>query len=107
MPKGAKFGGRQKGTPNKATAEVKEFAGQYTRQAILGLVKIAKTARSEQARVSAWREILDRAVGRPAQQIDLSNQDGSLSNMFAAAVRAANGLIEEAPEETGGTRTVN
>jgi len=53
--------------PNKVTLELREFAGQYTEKAILGLAKIAQTSESDQAKVAAWREILDRAVGRPPQ----------------------------------------
>lgn len=102
MPVGAKFGGRKKGTPNKATAEVKALAMEHTPAAIRGLAKLAKTARSEMVRVAAWREILDRAVGRPAQSVDLTNSDASLAGMFAAAVHSANGMTMEAPEQTGG-----
>lgn len=98
MPKGAKFGGRQKGTPNKATAEVKVLALQYTTEAIKGLVKLAKTARSEQARVAAWREVLDRAVGRPAQSVDLTNSDGSLASAWAAARAEMEQVNYEPPE---------
>lgn len=85
MALGKKTGGRVKGTPNKVTAEVKALAMQHTPAAIRGLVKLAKTARSEMVRVAAWREILDRAVGRPAQSVDLTNSDGSLTSAWAAA----------------------
>lgn len=101
---GYRYGGRQKGTPNKATREVKELAQQYTAAAIRGLVKLAKTAKSEQARVAAWREVLDRACGKPQQAIDLSNSDGSLAAMFAAAVREASG-VGEAQDQAGSTAT--
>ncbi len=33
MAKGQKSGGRRKGTPNKATAEIREHAQQYTVEA--------------------------------------------------------------------------
>jgi hypothetical protein len=98
MPAGAKYGGRKKGTPNKVTAEVREFAGKYTRAAIRGLVRLAKTAKSEQARVAAWREVLDRAVGRPAQSVDLTNSDGSLQSAWKSAIRAADGIGEQQSE---------
>lgn len=86
---GTRYGGRQKGTPNKRTKEVRDLAMTYTPAAIRGLAKLAKTARSELARVAAWREILDRAVGRPAQSIDLTNSDGSLSQAWMAAMKEA------------------
>ena len=74
MARGVKTGGRAKGTPNRSGAEVRAYAGQYTAEAIEGLVKLGRTAQSEQARVSAWRELLDRAVGRPAQAV--TGEDG-------------------------------
>lgn len=70
MATGKKTGGRISGTPNKATASLKEYAGQYTRQAIDGLVSIASNVEMPpQARVSAYREILDRAVGKAPQAV--------------------------------------
>lgn len=69
MAQGRKTGGRTKGTPNKATAEVKAYAQQFTKQAIDILLQIALTGEVEVARVMAAREILDRAVGKPAQEI--------------------------------------
>jgi hypothetical protein len=75
MAQGRKTGGRVKGTPNKATAELKAYAQQYTKQAIDILLHIALAGEVEVARVMAAREILDRAVGKPAQEI--TGPDGS------------------------------
>lgn len=70
MAQGRKTGGRAKGTPNKATAEVKAYAQQFTKEAIDGLVAIARNpAYAEMARVIAWDKVLDRAIGKPAQEI--------------------------------------
>lgn len=74
-PKGVRIGGRKKGTPNKATAEIKDIARQYGPDALKRLVHLAKNAESEQAQVAACREILDRAYGRPAQAIVGSEDD--------------------------------
>jgi uncharacterized protein YeeX (DUF496 family) len=53
MPKGVRLGGRQKGTPNKATADVREA--------------IAALARNMAGEVEGWlREIED-----PAKRVDL------------------------------------
>ncbi len=43
MAAGHKTGGRQRGTPNKATAEVKALAGQYGPEAIDTLVGLCQT----------------------------------------------------------------
>lgn len=70
MAKGLKTGGRQAGTPNKANAALREFAGKYTIKAVKGLLSIAENLEMPpQARVSAWREILDRAVGKAPQAL--------------------------------------
>ena len=66
--------GRPRGSLNKATAAVKELAGQYTELAIAELARLATEAESEPARVSAIRELLDRAHGKPAQSVDLTGQ---------------------------------
>lgn len=65
--KGNKLAGSRKGKPNKATAEIQTLARQYTSTALKELVRLSTKAESEQARVSACREILDRAYGKPAQ----------------------------------------
>lgn len=76
MAKGQKTGGRVAGTPNRATAEVKQLAGKYGPKAIEGLAKLAGLAKgevgkaeSEAARVAAMKEILDRAYGKASQPI--------------------------------------
>lgn len=77
MAKGQKTGGRVAGTPNKATAEIKEFARQYGPKAIEELAILAgllekddrKPAESDQARIAAAKEILDRGYGKAAQTL--------------------------------------
>ncbi len=71
MAKGRKTGGRGKGTPNKATAEIREHAQQYTIEALEGLALIARNSTSDAARVSAWNALLDRGHGKPNQGVDL------------------------------------
>lgn len=68
-PKGVRIGGRQKGTPNKATAEIKEIARKHGADAIERLAYLMTRAESEQAQVAACKELLDRAYGKPAQAI--------------------------------------
>jgi hypothetical protein len=65
-----KTGGRVAGTPNKNTAAIKELGGQYGPTALAELARLATNADSEQARVSACKEILDRAYGKAPQYIE-------------------------------------
>jgi hypothetical protein len=62
--------GRKPGVPNKATAEVKELARQYTGNALSTLAAIMGDAEQPAAaRVSAANTLLDRAYGKPTQPI--------------------------------------
>ncbi len=83
MPRGSKpgerRGGRTAGTPNKASAPLKLYAGQYTTEAIDGLVTIARAAKMPPAaRVMAWREILDRGHGKAAQALTGPDGEGPI-----------------------------
>ncbi len=62
-----KTGGRKAGTLNKVSADVRELAGQHGPAVIAELARLATEADSEQVRVSAGRELLDRGFGKPAQ----------------------------------------
>ena len=72
MATGRKTGGRQKGSLNKATAEVREEAQKYTVEALEGLAQIARTSDTDAAKVAAWKAILDRGHGRPAQELGVN-----------------------------------
>ena len=61
-------GGRQKGTTNRATAEIKALAQEHGPAAIKKLVKLMDS-KDERTRVAAIKELLDRGYGRPAQTI--------------------------------------
>lgn len=69
MAKGKKTGGRTKGTPNKATADVKAMARAYGPSVIEGLARLFKEADSDAAKISAGKEILDRAYGKATQPL--------------------------------------
>lgn len=73
---GERRGGRQKGTPNKKTAELSEIAGKYTAAAVEELGRLAVSATSEQARVGAIKELLDRAYGKAVQRNEQSGPNG-------------------------------
>ena len=82
--KGApKTGGRVAGTPNKSTAEVRELAGQYGPTALAELARLATNADSEQARVSACKEILDRAYGKSTQTINRTDSVGVVEDEYS------------------------
>ncbi len=66
-----KTGGRQAGTPNKATADVKAVAATYTTAALETLAEIMQDdSAPPAARVSAANALLDRAVGKPRQELE-------------------------------------
>ena len=66
-----KTGGRQAGTPNKATADVKAVAATYTTSALETLAEIMQDGTApHSARVAAANALLDRAVGKPRQEIE-------------------------------------
>jgi|SRR5262245_3674853 len=67
---GERRGGRKKGTPNRTTATLRALAADHTDLALERLVRILKNdGAPAAAHISAAREVLDRAYGRPAQAI--------------------------------------
>lgn len=76
---GERRGGRQKGTPNKATASIRDIAKQYTTEAIAALVAVMRDKdEPAAARVSAANSILDRGYGKPSQPIDGDGEGGAI-----------------------------
>ena len=88
MATGRKTGGRIAGTPNKATAEIRGPAQHYTAEALEGLAQIARTSDSDAAKVAAWKAILDRGHGRPAQEVGINV---GADNSVAALMERING----------------
>lgn len=83
MAKGIKTGGgSRKGVPNKATADVRAIAQEYTGKAIAALARLAglvegiEGAESDQAQVSAIKELLDRGHGKASQALELTGEGG-------------------------------
>ncbi|HKQ36133.1 MAG TPA: hypothetical protein VJT11_12570 [Nitrospiraceae bacterium] len=60
--------------PNKLTRPVKELAADYGPASIAKLVQLRDGAESEQVQFAAAKELLDRAYGRPRQEIDLTRE---------------------------------
>ncbi len=81
-PKREKTGGRQKGTPNKATAQVRAVALDHAPSALAELARLATGAENEATRVAACREILDRAYGKPKQEVDIEHT-GEIAHISA------------------------
>ena len=100
---GERRGGRDKGTPNKATASIRDAAREYTDKALKTLVDVMEAAEAPHAaRVSAANSVLDRAFGKPGASVDLTSSDGtmsppSLADFYAGLRRAAAG--EEACDQ--------
>lgn len=92
MPKGVKYGGRKKGTPNKSSAEVKALARAHGPAAIEKLARLAGlmnggegAAQSEQAQVGACGMLLDRAYGKPAQVVEGSDDGPPIKTLIEIA----------------------
>src|SRR4051812_41418541 len=66
-----KTGGRQKGTPNKVTVEIKSLARAHAGAAVTELIRLATKAESEATRVAAIKELLDRGYGRSTQAMQV------------------------------------
>lgn len=68
--------GRKKGTPNKATASVRDAAREYTHKALLTLAEVmSDPEQPAPARVSAANSLLDRGYGKPSTVI--GDEDGN------------------------------
>lgn len=95
-------GGRPKQDPL-----LKDLARKKTKIALGTLEEICKGKKfPAAARVMAAIALLDRGYGKPMQAVDLTNQDGSLADIFAKAVRQANGVAPvEAPEPADSSST--
>src|SRR6202158_1828433 len=94
---GKRRGGRQAGTPNKATADVKALAQSYGPEAVKELARLALNAQSEQARVAAIKEILDRAYGKPhiTAEVNTPRDVRDLSTAELLRVLAASVIIRD------------
>ena len=79
-PGGQKFGGRQKGTLNKVTADIRVMAQTYGPEAVDILAEIMRDeSKPDAARIAAAKELLDRGFGKSPQSLDLSSSDGTLT----------------------------
>lgn len=88
QPGTPKTGGRQAGTPNKATADVKAVAGSYTTAALETLASIMQDGTApHSARVSAANALLDRAVGKPRQELEHAGSEDPVTVIIREFVK--------------------
>lgn len=96
-----KTGGRQKGTPNKQTAEIKALAEPYGPEAILVLAAIMRDS-AHPGRIAATKEMLDRAYGKPPQGVTLGSDPNKPLPIGGPLY-----ILEGAPEGTVPPETVD
>jgi hypothetical protein len=89
MAEGQKTGGRSKGTPNKATKDIKEICRGHGPAVIDGLLRLSKEADSDAAKIAASKEILDRAYGKATQMIGGDKDNPIRAKIAVEFVRAA------------------
>ncbi len=72
-----KAGGRRKGTPNKATAEIKAAFQKHEKKLVKALLALTKSD-DERVRLGAIQAALDRGWGRPSQAVE-GTLDGDMT----------------------------
>jgi hypothetical protein len=112
MALGKKTGGREKGTLNIATREVRELASEYGPAALEELARLGNEAVNETARISAIALILKRAYGDSSsvpihiELPDTSTPAGVIGAMAAIVAAVSRGDISPA-EASDLTRIVD
>lgn len=69
-----KTGGRQKGTPNKVTADIKALAQEHGPSAIETIISIMNKGENDGVRLAAAKELIDRGFGKAVQAIEADVQ---------------------------------
>jgi hypothetical protein len=92
--------GRTPGVPNKSAGALREAAGVYSTQAIEALVRVMRDDTAPaMARIAACKEILDRACGKPRQEVEVTPfEERSLEELTDAELTA---IIRAAREAEG------
>lgn len=98
QPKGVRYGGRKKGTPNKSTADIKALAQKHTPEAIKTLVDLMRGAEAEAARVAACKELLDRGHGKSVQFSEAKIEHRTVARIPMPAETAQEWTEQHAPE---------
>ncbi|PSL23465.1 hypothetical protein [Dyadobacter jiangsuensis] len=66
MAKGRKTGGRKAGSKNIISADIRYLAQSYANTAIEVLFGLMTNSKQDVVKISAARELLDRAYGKPS-----------------------------------------
>ncbi len=99
MAQGLKTGGRRKGTPNKATSEIKAAFRKHGDELVDALLALTKSD-DERVRLGAIQAALDRGWGKATQHIEAENSVyDSLSYDDKVALLAALDALDGANEE--------
>lgn len=96
---GARLGGRQKGTPNKVTAELREIAQPFGPEAVKTLVKIMRSSKFDQCKIMAADKLLDRGFGKPTEyktNLNLNVPEYDLSHLTDEQLAAVEQIVESA-----------
>ena len=72
---GERRGGRQKGTPNKSSGEMRELAQAYGPKALATIVRLMDS-QDDDMKLRASQTLLDRGYGKPSQQLQHAGHDG-------------------------------
>ncbi len=95
-----KAGGRKKGVPNKATAEIKALAQKHGPEMIKGIYKLTKS-KDERIQLAAFQAMLERGYGRVAQAVTMTTDVGEnfVKTLQALQAFRGNGAIPADPSE--------
>ncbi len=81
MAQGLKTGGRRRGTPNRATVEIKAAFQRHGDELVKALLALTKSD-DERIRLGAIQAALDRGYGRPAQAVQVGADPDSVPVVF-------------------------
>lgn len=95
--------GRPKGSANKNTAEIKQYAAQYGQDAVDRLAWLMKNAENQQTQAFASAQLLDRGFGKAQQNINVTETPfDSLSLEDQRALREALSVVAGGSETDAG-----
>jgi hypothetical protein len=94
-----KTGGRQKGTKNKTSNEMRELTARYGPDALSCIVKIMEEDDDSQRRLRAAEILLERGFGRAKEHLDVSvvDTDTELERQIVSVMESTQ--VEKKPEE--------